>query len=1098
MKEPELDSCGCCEGIEKQTPLPRANRPGLDHLRYRVGTHATFLETMKADLTGERVEQKDPGTGETQTFEPLRRLTTRDASDPAIALLDAWATVADVLTFYQERIANEGYLRTAAERRSLLELGRLVGYRLRPGVAASTYLAFSLDEDYRLEIPAGTRAQSLPRPGELPQPFETSEPLQARHEWNTLQPRLTRPQRITASMTHLYLAGTATGLKPNDMLVLDLGTSKRAFRVLGAEPDVPGDRTCVTVQPWNAPSGATAPASGHALALSSSGLPSSLHASNLRALRDSLSEMAGLSSAQWAALLVDLSRALLETFEVVMAMGPSATRDAAVRETVAALRSVQAALQALDGHVPAQAVLKQAVQAMLDWLAEALAILTGKTLPSSRKGQGSDLKSLVSGLLVPVPATALPPRSAAYLRLTPGVQLGRDSDLAPQLMVEMNATLKRHLYAAWTQLEVTAPQPVKVYAMRTRIGLFGHNAPKEIKFATGDGNGGDNGGVIVLAAVPKPGTPLPPSQWGEWPLDPSETEDKLYLEREIDEILPGSLVAVQVPDAPGADTFDLNVVEVSSVAGQSRNAYGLSASTTVLKLAGDWRQAFSTDEYDAAKFVRFVRRTTVYAASEELPLAEEPIEDPVPAVANGDEVELAGLYEGLKPGRWLILAGEDAALAGVTRSELAMLANVDQVFDPTLPGDRVHSNLRLANPPAYRYKRESLKIYGNVAAATHGESRDEVLGNGDGGQAYQRFKLKQAPLTYIAAASPSGVESTLRVYIDDVQWPEVRDAAALQSGQRGFITRADDKGNTTVVFGDGKHGRRLPAGRENVRALYRNGIGEPGNVAAEAISLLVTRPQGVSGVNNPLPATGGAGPESEDQARRNIPVALMALDRLVSVQDYADLSRTFAGIAKASAIRISDGHQELVHVTVAGVHDIPIAPTSDLYRNLVAALRRYGDPYQPLHVDVRQLKVLLLRARVRIRPDRRWEKVEPQVRAALLEALGFEQQQLGQDVVKSQVLSIIQAVPGVAYVDLDLLDGIDEEVARDPDALAGALSALEAALANPASLPPEQQQPRRRVRVELARFENGRIRPAQIAYLSRDIPAALILEEITT
>jgi hypothetical protein len=52
---------------------------------------------------------------------PLLNLTTRDPSDPAMALLDAWATVADVLAFYQERIANEGYLRTATERRSILE-----------------------------------------------------------------------------------------------------------------------------------------------------------------------------------------------------------------------------------------------------------------------------------------------------------------------------------------------------------------------------------------------------------------------------------------------------------------------------------------------------------------------------------------------------------------------------------------------------------------------------------------------------------------------------------------------------------------------------------------------------------------------------------------------------------------------------------------------------------------------------------------------------------------------------------------------------------------------------------------------------------------
>ena len=54
--------------------------------------------------------------------------------------------VADVLTFYQERLANESFLRTASERRSILELARLIGYELHPGVAASGFLAFTLDD----------------------------------------------------------------------------------------------------------------------------------------------------------------------------------------------------------------------------------------------------------------------------------------------------------------------------------------------------------------------------------------------------------------------------------------------------------------------------------------------------------------------------------------------------------------------------------------------------------------------------------------------------------------------------------------------------------------------------------------------------------------------------------------------------------------------------------------------------------------------------------------------------------------------------------------------------------------------------------------
>ena len=136
----DQDACGCCEGLEIITPLSTYNRPGLSEISYRIGTHAGFLETMTARLTGYYLEKPD-AQGKTHKVYPLTGLTTRDNGDPALALLDAWATVADVLTFYQERIANEGYLRTATERLSIVELARLVGYKPRPGVAASVFLA---------------------------------------------------------------------------------------------------------------------------------------------------------------------------------------------------------------------------------------------------------------------------------------------------------------------------------------------------------------------------------------------------------------------------------------------------------------------------------------------------------------------------------------------------------------------------------------------------------------------------------------------------------------------------------------------------------------------------------------------------------------------------------------------------------------------------------------------------------------------------------------------------------------------------------------------------------------------------------------------
>jgi hypothetical protein len=181
-------ACACAECGRTAPARPR-NPPGRPALSYRAGTHGTFLERMLRRLAAQTVPPGDPAGPR-----PLSRLTTRAPDDPAIALMDAWATTADVLTFYQERIANEGYLRTATERRSVLELARTIGYELNPGVAAGTALAFTLESakvaplttaapvPSALVVPPGIRVQSVPGPDEKAQVFETVEEVEARPE----------------------------------------------------------------------------------------------------------------------------------------------------------------------------------------------------------------------------------------------------------------------------------------------------------------------------------------------------------------------------------------------------------------------------------------------------------------------------------------------------------------------------------------------------------------------------------------------------------------------------------------------------------------------------------------------------------------------------------------------------------------------------------------------------------------------------------------------------------------------------------------------------------------------------------------------------
>ena len=1030
--------CDCCQGPRALMPLSTFNRPGLRKLRYRVGTHATFFETMQARLSSGK-------------YPELADLKTREKGDPSIALLDAWSTVGDVLTFYQERIANEGYLRTATERRSVLELARLVGYALKPGVSASVYLAYSLDKDSEpVEIPRGARANSIPGPGEQMQAFETAEPLEARIEWNTLKPRLTQPQSAASVANNgLYLNGTASKLKANDSLLIDFadGTGLQLARIETVEEDSVNKRTRVVLR--KEALGKTIAALIHRYG-DVQQFDVSAESATTRRVLNVMHEIDSAVAGSEASLVEHLDTTALPKLATELDKAKSG-HFTKLTPWLSGLLSDLQTVRARVGPRPIKAASN-----------------------SGKSGKGNILGGLIGKLLVP---PSVPPASAKQLSRDVATIYGSQSDTVPTLLTHMQPLLKNVFYTSWKSLPPLRAQQLTVYALRVAAAPFGNNAPlRQIGFdkrrnraifaewniADPWNDNTDDGtpGTILLKkaeAAPvhhEPGT--------------------LYLDNEYD-IAPDSYVAIEKAD--GA-----TIITQAELTHRSLAAYGLSGKTVQVDLppATEWIQTGATDFAP-------VRTTRVYTGSEKLDLAEEPIDD----LVAGDEVELGEVYDGLQPGRWLIVAGERAdvtsgnvAASGVKTAELVMLAAVTQkvreVDGVPVAGDTIHTTITLAKPLAYAYKRDTVTIYGNVVKATNGETRQETLGGGDATKSLQQFTLKQPPLTYVSAPTVTGVESTLEVRVNDVEWHEVDSLAVLGMSDRKFITRNDDDAKTTIVFGNGEHGARLPTGQENVKAVYRNGIGKPGNVKAGQITLLNTRPLGVKEVINPIRASGGADKEGRDQARKNAPLAVLALDRLVSTTDYADFSRTFGGIGKAAAVRLTDGRQQRVQVTIAGVDDIPIDETSDLYRNLYAALHRYGDPYLPIRLAMRERLALVLSANVRIDPDYQWETLEPKIRSAVLDAFSFDNVDLGQDLLLAEAIKTIQAVRGVVYVDVNVFDTISEA-----DILAGFTS--------PAANGLELKD---RIPIEPGRFDQGNLMPAQLAYLSSEVPDTLILQEI--
>ncbi|MEO0998514.1 MAG: putative baseplate assembly protein, partial [Pseudomonadota bacterium] len=113
-----------------------------------------------------------------------------------------------------------------------------------------------------------------------------------------------------------------------------------------------------------------------------------------------------------------------------------------------------------------------------------------------------------------------------------------------------------------------------------------------------------------------------------------------------------------------------------------------------------------------------------------------------------------------------------------------------------------------------------------------------------------------------------------------------------------------------------------------------------------------------------------------------------------------------------------------------------------------------------------------------------------------LDALGFARRELGQDVPLSEVISVIQAVPGVEYLDVDTLGGIPE---RRTDAGVRRLltpDEITQAVRDAVTGSQLNGRPEHRVRCRPARFSAGLLLPAQLAFAVPELPETLILNQI--
>ena len=875
--KPTRETCGCCAGIDAETPAKLYNPPSQTAIAYRIGTHSAFKESMLAALSK-------------ADYPALLALGTRDDDDFTIACLDGVATALDVLTFYQERYVNEHYLMTSTERRSVLEMARLIGYELSPGVSAATHLAFTLQGNplrgaegaSPIVIPARTRVQSVPGQDEEPQKFETTADIEARAEWNAVAAQRSLPYRPALGDLDIYVDGVDNNLKAGDAVLIvgdhrmtHPGSERWDVRVLKrVEIDRDNLRTRLA---WDIPLGHTGP---------------TVHPSESDVRLYVFRKRGSLfgHNAPDPRLMSEEDNLLKELLE-----GTGVNRwwkDYAIQ-------SGDIDLAAPEDKVVAGSwialVSNEGEEGTADLPGYLELYRAAKVFNTSRSAYG------ISGKI-----TRVEPDTRENLRKF-GLQKTAALLASEQLAIHRRP-VRYPVYGGTLGLDgkVEGLVPGQYLAVSGRLQRL-RVAPGLSLTAT-DGSLLDEGDSVQIAAIPE-------------------------------RVSGGALVQLS-PAAFGQLIDDRNTGISLRLRVTDRDGRAL----TVSSHGSDW----------------------VWDADEDDP--------PVSEIAQID-------------------AAEDAVTS-----------------------DRDRTTLVLTSVLANVYERGSVRINFNVAPANHGETVTEILGDGDARASDQSFVLKQSPLTYVSADTPSGGAASLEVRVNEIRWSETPSLYRADSRARVYEVRHRDDGTTAVVFGDGVEGGRLPTGRTNVRATYRKFTGAGGNLGKGVLTTLLQKPLGVTEVTNPEPATGGADPEVIGDARQNAPLTVLTLDRAVSVQDYRDYARAFAGVAKAHALWLASGPSRGIYITLAGVDGALIPAGSSTYSNLMKSLRRYGDPMLPLSLVNYTPASFALGMAVRINEEAQRETVLDDLETRLREHFSFANRDFGQNVSQDEVLAVAHGVDHVEAV----------------------------------------------------------------------------------
>lgn len=938
-----------------QKDLTRWNRAGLAQFRYVDGNAVSHLERLRQNLaerfpTWEKANPEIPENEQAKdTLDRLEEQYLSERGDMLWEVTRSAARASHVLTEYLNAYANEGYLGTATQWENVRRMVDMLDYHPAPPASSITWLALLAKDGVQETVEAGIQSKYLPPAGGAPLMFETLNELKADANLNCL--RLLQHQYNPQRLggNRLDLVGEVANLKAGDPIVLEDVSDS-----LGAYADNNGALSAHLIQ-------------------------------SVQFLKDDNDEVVStrikVSPPVPDEFYLGYTKVHVEPAEKLATKGPY-TRGAEVGNTIHLMQEPDDVnpgdvMVVHDGGKPYFRYVRGVSENRVTFTHE----LGDLQLHSAYMSRPVAISVRKHKERVPigndgVQQVLLVAGDWSYL----GGQFAADKRKYKQLKVlpvyQITAARYTPADGKFSEDDLQFPGYTALTliwdAHNDHVGPFSSGDEPDLRF--------DNPQTLLVL----------PNATGTWPLE-------MFLQKSDE----GRLTQPILTDASKkAGVGDLAVVTYGSQLAWGQLSHAdtdQDDKTTYFSAKGGWQDRGGGPFYqkDTRVFAQFKTQARVQGWNQ----------NPTPASGTGVSLEwfdsdTSYLDAGRKV---LVQVDEQVICTEVLEVSFDLWGShtvAQLVFADELPSGATHFNTY---------------IYANVVQASHGEAKPEkVLGSGDASSRHQKFVLPVNDVAFVPdSLMPNGVKADVEVIVAGQRWQQVATLNDSAPADSHYIARITEDDQLQVSFGDGRNGRRLPTGSNNVRIRFRRGNGLAGNIPALALTKLAKPHRLLEGLYQPLEATGGNDKETTDAMRENAPASVLTLERAVSLKDFAQLARNHASVWLASAFEhsVSFGRQKAIEVVVVPAGGGSAEAIEETLTEFIQASTTPG-----ISVSVTGFESVEVGIDIQLKVDSTQyvpEDIAAAVKQQVVAKLALSQRQLGDALYRGYLYELVEGIEGV-------------------------------------------------------------------------------------